>query len=44
MELELSDFLSEELQRFCQNDDSEESGALDSLLLQARLASCLKRK
>ena len=35
MELELSDFLSEELLRFCQNDDSEESGALDSLLLQA---------
>ena len=36
MELELSDFLSEELLQFCQSDDGEESdGDFNSLLLQA---------
>ena len=37
MELELSDFLSEELLRCCQNDNSEESGALDALLQASEL-------
>ena len=31
MELELGDFLSEELLCFCQSDDSEESGDFNSL-------------